>query len=347
MFLSICHCRYPKARLTVSIFIDLLARDAEGSQVGSYVASHIDRPGSPAFSEAMTDFTALEMNPSSDGLDSSIHFRVTMNNCAVLVGRPILSTSLSPAQDQTSPFAVIQILSNALVMFQSIENPDSTGVKTLHVSVVNVTGLVNTEFEYVCPDQVPLVLEPTGGEFRVVYSTENFGCIVSQDVSVNLDSVKSSLTTNDASIILNISRTMIERLRSFGIQQGFNPIGKRDRVGALASLVRYRKKGTGVATRIRAEILSLSFVVLRSYRTFFGAPEFLDFSLKQVKGLFEGCLSALSGELSCIFSVASYNSNVSDWDHAVEPCALHIGMEQMPNEMVRRCNVISILFFCN
>lgn len=283
----------------------------------------------------MTDFTAIEMNPSTDGLDSSIHFRVTLNNCAVLVGRPMSSTTYSPAQYQKPPFAVVQILSNALVMFQSIENPDSTGVKTLHVSVDNVTGLVNTEFEYISPDQVPLVLEPTGGEFRVVYYTESFGCIVSQDVSVNLDSVKSSLTTNDASIILNISRTMIERLRSFGIQQGLDSLGKRERVGALASLVRYRKKGTGVATRIRAEIHTLSFIVLRTYKTYFGAPEFLDFSIKQVKGLFEGCVSAFSGELSCNFSVDSFNSSVSDWDHAVEPFAVHIGMEQMPNEMVR------------
>ena len=306
----------------------------EGSQVGSFVASYIDRPGSPAFSEAMTDFTAIEMNP-YDGLDSSIHFRVTFNNCAILVGRPISSTTYNTAQKQEAPFAVIQILLNALVMFQSIENPDSTGVKTLHVSVDNVTGLVNTEFKYVSPEEVPLVLERSGGEFRCVYNTESFGCIVSQDISVNLDSVKSCLTTNDASIILNISRTMIERLRSFGIQQGFDSIGKREKVGALASLVRYRKKGTGVATRIRIEIHALSFIVLRTYRTFFGAPEFLDFSIKQVKGLFEGCVSAFSGELSCNFSVDSFNSNVADWDHAVEPFALHIGMEQMPNEMVR------------
>ena len=292
----------------------------------------------------MTDFTAIEMNPSSDGLDSSIHFRLTLNNCALLVGRPISSTIYSTTQNQKSPFAVIQILSNTLVMFQSIENPDSTGVKTLHVSVDNVTGLVNTEFEYVSSDQAPLVLEPTGGEFRVVYCTENFGSIVSQDVSANLDSLKSCLTTNDASIILNIFRTMIERLRSFGIQEGYEPFGRKDSVGALASLVRYRKKGTGVATRIRAEIHELSFIALRTYKTFFGAPEFLDFSVKQVKGVFEGCLSALSGELSCNFSVASYNSNVSDWDHAVEPCSLHIGMEQMPNEMVRilypRINIV-------
>lgn len=291
----------------------------------------------------MTDFTAVDMNPSTDGLDSSIHFRVTLNDCAVLVGRPISSTTFSPALYQKPPFAVIQILSNALVMFQSIENPDSTGIKTLHVSVDNVTGLVNTEFEFVSPDQVPLILEPTGGEFRVVYYTESFGCIVSQDVSVNLDSVRSCLTTNDASIILNISRTMIERLRSFGIQPDLDPTGKIDRVGALASLVRYRKKGTGVATRIRVEIHTLSFIVLRTYKTFLGAPEFLDFSIKQVKGLFEGCVSAFSGELSSTLSVDSFNSSVTVWDHAVEPFAVYVGMEQMPNEMVGQVSLASFL----
>jgi hypothetical protein len=284
----------------------------------------------------MTDLTA-ELNLPTDTTDSSIHFRVTLNNCAVIVGRPLSSTTISTAQNQKPPFAVIQILSNALVMFQSIENPDSTGIKTLHVSVDNVTGLVNTEFEYVSPDEVPLVLEPTEGEFRIVYYTESFGCVISQDVSVNLDSVKSSLTTNDASIILNISRTMIERLRNFGIQQSIGPIGKRQRLGALAALVSYRKKGTGIATRVRVEVHALSIIVLRTYRSFFGALEFLDFSIKDVKGQFEGCVSAFSGDLSCYLSVDSFNSNVADWDHAIEPFALQIGMEQMPNEMVRKC----------
>jgi hypothetical protein len=310
-----------------------IARDGDGSQVGSFVASHIDRPGSPAFSEAMTDFTTLEMNM-SNGLDSSIHFRVTLNNCTLLVGRPTSSVQTSPLRNQKISFAVIQIISNVLVMFQSIENPDATGTKTLHVSVDNVSGLVNTKFEYICPNQTPLILEPTGGEFRVVYYTENFGCIVSQDVSVNLDSLKCCLTLNDASVILNITRTMVERLRSFGINQDFNRNGSR-RLGALSSFVRYQKKGTGVATRIRTEIHTVSFVVLRAYKTFLGAPEFLDFSVKHMKGLFEGCMSAFSGELSCIFSIASYNSNASDWDHAIEPCSLNIGMEQMPNELVR------------
>jgi hypothetical protein len=291
----------------------------------------------------MTDFTTIEMNSLSNGLDSSIHFRVTLNNCTVLVGRPTSSPLKSPLHHQNLSFAVIQVISNALVMFQSIENPDATGTKTLHVSVDNVSGLVNTKFEYICPNQAPLILEPTGGEFRVVYYTENFGCIVSQDVSINLDSVKSCLTLNDASIIINISRTMIERLRSFGIQRDFDGAGAR-RLGAFSSFVRYQKKGTGVATRIRIEIHTLTFVVLRAYKTFLGAPEFLDFSIKHVKGLFEGCVSAFSGELTCIFSIASYNSNASDWDHAIEPCSLNIGMEQMPNELVR---IIILLFFPN
>jgi hypothetical protein len=281
----------------------------------------------------MTDFTAVDVNTTSNCFDSSILFRVTLHESSVLVGRPASSLNLSSPRNKNLSFAVIQVLSNALIMFQSIENSDATGTKTLHISVDNVSALVSTEFECIPPSQAPLILEPTGAEFRVVYSTENFGCIVSQDISFNCDSVKSCLTTNDASIVVNICLTMLDRLRGFGMPLGVNKTeGSRN---VFSSLVRYQKKGSGVATRIRVDILTLSFVLLRAYKSIFGAPEFVDFNVKHVKGLFEGCISALSCDLSCIVSIVLFNSNVSDWEYAVEPCALNVGMEQMPNELVR------------
>jgi hypothetical protein len=290
----------------------------------------------------MTDFTALETNFTSNGFDSSIHFRVTLNESTVLVGRPTSTSLKTLPQSQSMSFAVVQVLSNALVMFQSIENSDATGTKTLHVSIDNVSALVNTEFVCVSPTHAPLILEPTGAEFRVVYSTEAFGCIVSQDISFNFDSVKSCLTTNDASIVANIFRTMFERLRSFGNPQS-KDIARGSRT-AFSSLIRYQKKGTGVATRIRAEIHTLSFILLRAYKSFFGAPEFLDFNIKDVKSLFEGCMSALSGELSCVVAIVSFNSNVADWEYGVEPCSLNVGVEQMPNELVSAITSSSSLF---
>lgn len=281
----------------------------------------------------MTDVTAVDRRPISSSFDSSILFRVTLNESTLLAGRPTASIQKSLPGSRSPSFAVIQVLSNALIMFQSIENPDATGTKTVHISVDNVSALVNTEFERVSPTQAPPVMEPTGAEIRVVYSTENFGCIVSQDVSLDCDSVKSCLTPNDISIMSNIARTMIERLKAFGIQQGAE--SNADRRSAFSSLVRYQKKGTGIATRIRGEIQTFSFVLLRAYKSHFGAPEFLDFNIKHLKGLFEGCMSALSGECSALVAVNSFNSEVADWEYAVEPFPLNLGIEQMPNELVR------------
>jgi hypothetical protein len=293
----------------------------------------LDRPASPAFSEAMTDVTAMvDRKLPSSSFDSSILFRVTLNESTLLAGRPTATVQNEPSGNRSPSFAVIQVLSNALIMFQSIENPDATGTKTLHISVDNLSALVNTEFERVTSTQAPTIMEPTGAEFRVVYSTENFGCVVSQDVSLDCDSVKSCLTPNDMSIFINISRTMFERLRAFGIQQGFENNGGRRNI--FSSLIRYQKKGTGIATRVRAEIQTLSFVLLRAYKSHFGAPEFLDFNVKHVKGLLEGCMSALSGECSALAAVNFFNSEVSDWEYAVEPFPLALGVEQMPNELV-------------
>jgi hypothetical protein len=316
--------------------LDSTVRDGDGSQIGSITASLLDRPGSPAFSEAMTDMTAaVEQRSPSASFDSSILFRVTMNASTLLAGRPTATVHKMSSSNRIPTFAVIQVLSNALFMFQSIENPDATGTKTLHISVDNVSALVNTEFERVSPGQAPPMIEPTGAEFRVVYSTENFGCVVSQNISLDCDSVKSCLTPNDMSIMINIARTMFERLRAFGIRQGLENSGGRRNV--FSNLVRYQKKGTGIATRVRAEIQTFSFVLLRAYKSHFGAPEFLDFNIKQVKGLFEGCMSALSGECSALVAVNSFNSEVADWEYAVEPFPLTLGVEQMPNELVSNC----------
>jgi hypothetical protein len=318
--------------LVLCVHVLIVARDADGSQVGSYVASQLDRPGSPTFSDAMTDFSILDINDSSDGFDSSIHFRVTLRKSTLLVGRPTSLTHLPSPRSQRLSFAVVQVVSNTLLMFQSIENPDATGTKTLHISIDNVSALVHTEFECVSPAHAPLILEPTGAEFRIVYSTENFGCIVSQDISFNYDTIKSCLTTNDASIVLNVLRTMFERLRSFGAPtEGTEP---KIPGNGFSTFLRYQKRGTGVATRIRFEIHSFSFVLLRTYKSFFGAPEFLDFNVSHLKGLLDGCISALSGELSCVLAIVSFNSNVVDWEYAVEPCFLNMGFEQMPNEFV-------------
>lgn len=315
------------------------ARECDGSRIGS-VAPSIDRPVSPSMSDVLTDVSAID-NSSSElaSLDSSILFRVTVNECTLLAGRPTSTLSnISQSQGKNPSFVVFQVVSNALIMFQSIENPDASGSKTLHVSVDNVSALVNTEFRRVTVSESSPMIEPTGAEFRVVYSTENFGCVVSQDVSFDCEAIRSCLTPNDLSIMINISRTMYDRLRAFGVQdipqRSDDEKTGNDKLWKMSSLIRYKKKGTGIATRVRAEIQTFSFVLLKTYKSHSGAPEFLDFNVKEVKASFEGCMSALSGDFTGLISVNFFNSDSRDWEYAVEPFSLTVGVEQMPNEVV-------------
>jgi hypothetical protein len=223
-------------------------------------------------------------------------------------------------------------------MFQSVENPDGSGSKTLHTSLDNLSASVNTEFEKIPLSEAPPMIGPTGAEFRIVYATENLGWVVSQDISLDCETLKSCLTPNDMFILLNISRKMLERLRAFDIQNqeqsgNISSLPRPPKRSAL-SLILYQKKGTGIATRIRAEIQSFSFVLLRAYRSKYGATEFLDFNVQRLKGKLEGCMSALSGEVGGLFSVNFFNSDVADWEYAVEPFDVTLAVDQMPNELV-------------
>jgi hypothetical protein len=192
---------------------------------------------------------------------------------------------------------------------------------------------VTTEFEPVSIAKVPPRMDPAGAEFRVVYSTENFGCVVSQDISFDCETVKSCMTPNDISIIFKIARTMLDRLRAFSLRNDGPDNGQR--ITGIRGLVRYQKKGTGIATRFRGEIQSFSFVLLRTYKSHFGAPEFLDFTVQQAKGMLEGCMSALSGDCSALVSVNFFNSEMAEWEYVLEPFPFAVALEQMPNELVR------------
>jgi hypothetical protein len=218
-------------------------------------------------------------------------------------------------------------------MFQSIENPDGSGSKTVHASIDNASALVNTEFERVSLTEAAPMIGPTGAEFRIVYATENLGCVVSQDVSVDCEKIKACMTPNDLWTMINICRTMIDRMKAFG-SNGDTGLRKRRKLRALASLIRYQKKGTGIATSVRGQVQSLSFVLLRAYKSHLGSPEFLDIKLDNLKMTLEGCLSALSGECAASISVKVFNSDSGLWEHAIEPFPFALLVDQMPDEIV-------------
>lgn len=292
--------------------------------------SFADRPPSPAVSDTMT---TVERSIGTSGADSSILFKVTLNESTLLAGRPTLAIEKSSLnRDRKVSFAVLQVLGNALIMFQSIENPDASGSKTLHMSVENVSSLVNTEFERV--DDAPMI-GPFAAEFRVVYSTENFGSIVSQSISLDCGGIKSCLTPNDASIIVNIFSKMLERLKGLGSPAKMpGEATSAQKAGPLSSIIRYQKRGAGILTRARLEIQSISFVLLKAYKSISGAPEFLDFRVNDLKCKLEGCMSALSGDCSALISVNMFNAEVEDWDFAIEPFPAMLNIDLMPNDLV-------------
>jgi hypothetical protein len=302
------------------------------------------RPVSPTFSIA-SDLTdpKSEVEFMKSPSDSSLLFKVTIRDGTLLAGRPTTSKQkfgnkrLPRLSRQSYSFAVVHVMSNALIMFQSIENPDTSGSKTLHISLDNLSASVNTAFDYNPASHSSPMIGPTGAEFRVMNSTEQQGVVVSHDVSLDCEHLKSCLTPNDLTILLSIVNVMIKRLR--GEQDSSQSPNERsskrnDSKAAVSSLVKYQKRGTGIATNIRIEFQTFSFVVLRAFQSKYGAPEFLAFKLKELKAKLGGCISALSGECSAGISIDFYNAEVSAWEYAVEPFQINIAVDQMPNELV-------------
>lgn len=86
---------------------------------------------------------------------------------------------------------VTQILTNASVLVQSIENPDSSGSRTAHFSLDNLSASISEAWtENNSGGACQQVLFPTSIDLRAVYQTIEEGCPVRQDFSFDCDSIK-------------------------------------------------------------------------------------------------------------------------------------------------------------
>jgi hypothetical protein len=269
-------------------------------------------------------------------------FKVTLKESTLLAGRPIFPSggigqtrSVYATKGESKSHAVIQVLSKSLIMFQSIENPDGSGSKTLHMSLDNLSVSINTEFERVSVSEVPPAIGPTASEIRIVYSTENLGCVVS----------KACLAPEDMILLTTVSRYVFERLRSFG-NQSFQTGDRVDdtlheRLGRgrttqskRSSIIRYQKQGTGIATRVRLEMQLFSLILLKGHRPNIGTIPVFDLNINALKGNVEGCMSALSGDCIALVSGSFFNTEIGDWEYSVEPVQMVLSIDQMPNELV-------------
>jgi hypothetical protein len=124
--------------------------------------------------------------------DSSIIYRVTFKSASVLVGRPaseFISSRASKRSGAAPHDYVVQITSNTSVLIQSVENPDSSGSKTAHVSLEDLTASISRTWAESKGSKYSLV-SPTEVDFRAVYQTVDEGSVVSQDFSFNCESIK-------------------------------------------------------------------------------------------------------------------------------------------------------------
>ena len=274
-----------------------------------------------------------QLNVSSD---SSFLLKVIFKNATILAGRPI---SEGTNKGTTLSAVVIQSSLNSLLMFQSIENADGSGTQTLHLSVDDFSASILNIFDPTLKTDVPLIFGPVAAELRVVSSTENLGVIVTQDYSFDCESIRSCVSSDDIKIIQNIYRKMKEKLEKTRYHQPEYDILQDSHKSPLLSI---KNKGSGIATNVRLELQTISFVLMNIAHK---AQPFLDVCASPIKCNLEGCASAMSGECSAVFSLNFFNTSVKcDWEPVIEPWHVVLALDQMPDEVA--CNVASADDLC-
>ena len=293
-----------------------------------------------------------------DPIDSTLVASLGLGGATIVVGDWVdfeglqESSPLLPSDALMIP-TTAEIRTNALVMFQSIENDDGSGTRTLHISLDDFSFSIKESGEgMLASESAHEILNPFAAEFRIVYLTQNLGSVVSQDFSAHCASLAVSLSPRRIESLRRLGGNVLRSITDSGIR-------KKDKLDdgetkdsfAIGSFIRYKKKGTGIATQVRLELGSSSLVLFRPSASGISLSPLFDFSAKEVKASINGCISALSGEISALFCINYHNAEIAEWEYAIEPFKLHIELEQMPDEVIVdvttgehiRANLTSIL----
>lgn len=302
---------------------------------------------------------SADISDNDEPTDSSLILRVTSTRTVILAGRPIMSSdSFSSSRRKNKvnessnipAAAVIQSSCNSLLMFQSIENADASGSRTIHLSIDDFSTSVTSKFEVFSHSEVPPIIGPIAAEIRAVYSTENLGLIVSQDFALDCDSIKACFSHDDLRIINNIQGKMRDRLdisqmsvnetveyNAGARAQPSDEITKKDQqnfVQQASSLFRTKQRGSGVATSIRFEAQLASVVLMHKHGPSRILRPLLDLHVARAKGKLQGCVSAMSGECSSLMSLEYFNAaKKGDWEPVIEPWYLVLAIDQLPDEL--------------
>lgn len=230
--------------------------------------------------------------------------------------------------DTFSDEEVVQIQSSMLLMLQSIENSDCSGTRTFHFSIDNLASSIIPHFATVPASQIRPIIGPIAAEFRSAFLTENSGDKVSQEFSLDCDSVKSCMAPSDLAILQNIVNKISEKIKTFRAQAEVGHSSK-----ALNSFTQYREKGSTIATLIRFEVQPFSFVILSHFKGHKDSHPLFDIN-GEVRGKLDGGASALAGEITFDVCILSFNKLVSEWEYLIEPNVFQVEIEQLPNELV-------------
>lgn len=290
---------------------------------------------SKSFVEDDNASSQKEMSQEKVLTDSSMLIKINLKDTSLLATWPIVTVGLSSAScsqnrpEESTDDVVVQIIFSALIMFQSIENTDASGTQIVHASIDNLSSSIGGELKPLPASEVLPIIGPIAAEFRLVLSTIDSGTVVSQDSSLDCDSVKASVTPRDLRVLIFVCRNIVGKLQSVFARRS----NENNKSSETASLFHYQKKGTAIATSIRLEVQSFSIILLHNLKKS-GSRKPL-FDLKgRIKGKLQGCASALAGDIRCDLSVNFFNPSISDWESVFEPCFFLIEVEQMPNEVV-------------
>ena len=314
----------------------------------------ISSDASPRASPRTTNVKAAATNATfqnsvPNNIDSTLVFRLTMDDATILISSTIddfRNEEAERGEQVIMSSEMLQVVSSALIMFQSVENDDdeATGSKTFHLSLDDFSAsLVGAN------DSSQRVFDPSALEFRAVYSTQNHGSVVSQDFSLHGESGKAYASPSIIVALRLIGDSMSQIFASRGEKQavaGTRPKHppSRKRTG-IGSLIQYQKSGTGIATSMKWELDSISCVVSRPSETqrstCSDGAHLFEVLINDTKGSLDGCVSALYGDVNASFCINYFRPGSQQWDYIIEPFQLNLSVEQMPNEIVSTLALVS------
>ena len=137
---------------------------------------------------------------------------------------------------------------------------------------------------------------------------------------------------HDVTVILSISRKVIEKLKALGLREEQATNKCKAIKGFLPALIHAKEKGYGIATSVRIELHEFSVSSIYSFEM--KKRPFLDFNTNQLKLRLDGVASCLAGDFSCTIQLRFYHPISGMWEHVIEPFPIHADVTQMPDEQI-------------